>query len=88
MSTTPEPAQGTEKPPCRSVGPDGQPCAKKRGHLPMWHSHGEAKWTDGVNVPAKVYVKRTYTKPRKSEGRQQPESEADFLSWGNRRNGW
>lgn len=63
-------ASATEKPPCRSVGPSQQPCSRRRGHLPQWHSGATAdgvqeNWTAGVNTPAVVYVKVPGPKPIK-----------------------
>lgn len=59
-----------EKPPCRSVGPSGQPCARLRNHKPQWHTGASAggvqeNWTAGVNTSAVVYVKVPGPKPIK-----------------------
>lgn len=39
---------------CRSVGPAGEPCGKKRGHQVTWHGPATARWADGVNRAAKA----------------------------------
>lgn len=118
----PETAQ---KPPCRSVGPSGQSCARLRNHKPQWHTGVSSdgvpeNWTAGVNSPPVPYVrvpgpkripggciKCGSTKRRTRGGtsderhpgvcarcldedrfKDGPQSEADFLTWGNPRNGW
>lgn len=118
---TPQPV----KPPCRSVGPSGQPCVRLRNHTPQWHTgvtpDGVTEnWTAGVNAPAVVYVRvpgpqripggcrscgstKRRTRGGSSDERNPgvcarcldadrykggPQSEADFLTWGNPRNGW
>lgn len=47
---------GTVAPPCRSVPPDGDPCAKPRGHRSHWHQGAGPRsrlWEDGVRAPAR-----------------------------------
>ena len=48
---------------CRSTGPDGQPCGKKRGHRIAWHGPGNPRWINGVNAPAEYLPARVFRTP-------------------------
>ena len=74
----------TETLPCRSVGPTGLPCKRKRGHTNAKHSDGlGGYWMHGINKPAVAVAKSV---PDQFAGKREEDdghmSEGDYQSWG------